>query len=484
MKLSGIYSDDGCTGTDFDRPEFQRMMSDIRKGQVNCVIVKDLSRLGRDYIETGRLIRKTFPSLHVRFIAVTDRFDSETADRYEKDLVLPLKSFINDAYCRDISCKVRSQQKIKREQGRFAGAFPAYGYRRSAEDRYRLCPDPPAAETVKLIFRWKTEGMSALAIAKQLNQSGVLSPLEYKRANGDRFYSGFSAGSTAAWSSAAVKRILTNELYTGVMLQGKTERISYKVKKTVAKPKEEWARVEGTHKPIISRDEFALVQRLLLSDTRADARTGRCSLFAGFLFCGDCGAPMTRRVCRYKTGEAYFCICSGGNKGTGCSSHRIAQKELENIVLAVLQIYTADFRRKDSVKVQPFGNGERKKRFCGKDMDDAEQRLCKLQREYRRFLEGLCEDRKAGIISAEEGREFCRKYRQRYEKRKRFLKTLREEDRLTSPAQEDDAAGREAGEEYRYFTGLERDMLLCFINRIEVYERKKVYIEFRAGRKF
>ena len=185
MELFDIYVDDGYSGANFDRPEFKRMMADIEAGNVNCVIVKDLSRLGRDYIEAGRLIQKTFPAFHVRFIALTDNFDSQTADNSIKSFVLPVKNFINDSYCRDISQKVRSSQKAKRQQGKFIGAFAVYGYRKSREDKNRLCPDAYAADIVRNIFNWKIDGMSGQAIAQRLNDLGVLSPMEYKQSLGE-----------------------------------------------------------------------------------------------------------------------------------------------------------------------------------------------------------------------------------------------------------------------------------------------------------
>ncbi|WP_333813996.1 recombinase family protein, partial [Muricomes intestini] len=315
MELFDIYVDDGYSGANFDRPEFQRMMADIKAGNVNCVIVKDLSRLGRDYIEAGRLIQKTFPAFRVRFIAVTDHFDSQTADYNTKSLVLPVKNFINDSYCRDISQKVKSHQRIKREQGKFIGAFAMYGYRKSDEDRNRLCPDDYAADIVRKIFAWKLEGMSTLAIAQRLNELGILSPMEYKKAQGEKFSTSFQTKPTAKWSAVAVKRILTNEVYTGVMVQGKNEQVNYKVKKMVAKPEKEWIRVEGTHEAIVSHEDFEIVQALMAVDTRAKTGAKCAHLFSGLLFCGDCKEPMIRRVNRYKgTSKVYF-ICPTRNRG-------------------------------------------------------------------------------------------------------------------------------------------------------------------------
>ena len=187
------------------------MMEDMKAGWVNCVIVKDLSRFGRDYIEAGRLIQKIFPSACVRFIAVTDHFDSLTASYGETALMLPVKNFINDSYSRDISVKVRSQQKIKRENGEFIGAFCMYGYKKSERKKNMLVPDEYAAYIVQWIFHWKLEGYSNSAIAERLNRYGVLSPMEYKRLRGERYLTGFATGMWAQWSAVAVKRILANE---------------------------------------------------------------------------------------------------------------------------------------------------------------------------------------------------------------------------------------------------------------------------------
>lgn len=205
------YVDNGYSGVDFDRPQFKQMMEDIQAGYVNCVIVKDLSRLGRDYIEAGRLIQKIFPTFCVRFIAITDNFDSLTASYSELSFVLPVKNFINDSYSRDISIKVRSHQKIKREKGAFIGAFSMYGYKKSEQDKNQLVPDPYAAIIVRWIFQWKIEGYSNSAIAKKLNQYGVLSPMEYKRLRGEQYLTGFANGLWAQWSAVAVKRILVKE---------------------------------------------------------------------------------------------------------------------------------------------------------------------------------------------------------------------------------------------------------------------------------
>lgn len=333
MEVCDTYIDDGWSGTNFERPEFKRMMEDIRAGKIDCVVVKDLSRFGRDYIEAGRLIQKTFPALNVRFIAVTDRYDSLTAGYNETALVLPVKNFVNDAYCKDISDKVKSHQRVRRENGEFIGAFAVYGYQKDPEDRNHLVPDEKAAEVVRQIFRWRSLGVSATAIAEKLNAAKVLSPLEYKRARGERYASGFAADAPARWSAVAVRRILTNEIYTGTLEQGKTEKISFKIDRYRQKPKEEWARVEQAHEAVVSRREFDCVRRLMETDCRAESGGERAHMFSGLLFCGDCGAPMVRRRIRSGGREYSSFICSSSNKGRGCTRHSIPEENLKAAVL-------------------------------------------------------------------------------------------------------------------------------------------------------
>ena len=482
MELFDIYVDDGYSGANFDRPEFKRMMTDIEAGHVNCVIVKDLSRLGRDYIEAGRLIQKTFPAFHVRFIALTDNYDSQTADNNTKSLVLPVKNFINDSYCRDISQKVKSHQRAKREQGKFLGPFAVYGYRKSEEDKNKLCPDAYAAEIVKNIFAWKCEGMSAQAIAQRLNGLGVLSPMEYKKSLGESYTTGFRANITAKWSTVAVTRILTNEVYTGVMVQGKSEKVNYKVKKTVAKPKEEWVRVEGTHEAIISREDFEIVQDLLKVDTRPKAGEKCSHFFSGLLFCGDCGASMYRRVNHYKDVSKVYFICSTRNNGHGCTRHGILEEELKTIVFQILQTHISVFldvcSQLEHIQRMEV-NFEEVARF-----DKEIERLHKEQEKYLELRAGLHEDLKTGLITEADFKNFRAIYEKKYEEAKQALQ--KQEEMLKRLFRNGVASGVKLDrfKEAMKLTELDRDTLLCFIRRIEVFEEKKVYVEFRGQEEF
>lgn len=230
LHLVGEYADDGYTGTNFERPGFTQMMEDIKSGKINCIIVKDLSRLGRNYIEMGKYLEQIFPMMGIRFIAINDNYDNANTESSDSDsIVVPFKNLLNDSYCRDISIKVRSQLDIKRRKGEFIGGYAVYGYSKDEQNKNRLVVDEYAADIVRSIYRRKLEGMSANSIADQLNSEGVLAPSEYKRLCGLNYHSGFKTGTHAKWQAIQVLRILKNEVYTGTMVQGKRQKINYKM---------------------------------------------------------------------------------------------------------------------------------------------------------------------------------------------------------------------------------------------------------------
>ena len=267
----------------------------MRSGAVNCVVVKDLSRLGRNYIETGKVLQE-FADHGVRFIAINDGYDTANAQGQASTILLPIKNLMNDSYSRDISVKIRSHLEVKKRKGQFVGAFAAYGYLKSPDDKNQLVVDDYAAEVVRDIFRWKLEGMSQQGIADRLNADGVLSPSEYKRSLGMKYISGFKSNPQAKWSAVAVGRILKNPLYIGVMVQGKTGRPNYKIKKLMEKPEDEWIRVPGAHEPIISEVDFRTVSGLLRRDTRIAVQKKTVYPFSGLLFCADCKQNMIRKT--------------------------------------------------------------------------------------------------------------------------------------------------------------------------------------------
>lgn len=476
IELFDCYADDNYSGSNFNRPEFKRMMGDIEAGRVNCVIVKDLSRFGRDYIETGRYLDRVFPALGVRFIALTDHYDSFSADAGERNIVLPVKNFINDSYCRDISTKVKSQLAVKRENGEYLAAFAVYGYSKSPDEKNKLLVDEYAAGIVRKIFAWKIEGMAVSAIAEKLNELHVLSPREHKKSLGLNYRSGFSVSGDSKWSTSAVKRILNNEIYLGHLVQGKTERVNYKVKKCVEKPKEEWVRVENTHDAIISSDDFAIVQNLLKADGRISPERKVLSPFMGLLFCGDCKEQMVRRVNRYKGTEKVYYICSTKNRGEGCSRHSIEETVLIELTEIAIRRYANDFLEQERLFTQA--------KECEANLQAVIQynkeitRLKQEQDKYYSLCAGLYEDLRTGVITRE---EFERLHNEFQRKADKLSAAEENQEQLVREMFKSGvlSAGRlEAFKDSLELKEIDRHTLASLVKRIWVYEGKRVEIEF------
>ena len=260
------YVDDGYTGTNFNRPGFRSMLSDLQKGIINCILVKDLSRFGRNYLDAGKYVQQIFPNMGIRFIAVNDNVDTKNEFENGFDLMLPIKNLFNESYSQDISRKVQSSFKAMQRAGLFTGAYCSYGYRKSPGDKHKLVIDPYAASVVRKIFNWYLAGIGQRTIAAKLNEEKILCPAEYKRQNGENYRNHKRLATTTYWTYSTVHHILQNGMYKGCMVQNKSvRRMRGKAK---ARAKEEWIIVEGTHEAIIAPDIFDRVQDLLKQRTR------------------------------------------------------------------------------------------------------------------------------------------------------------------------------------------------------------------------
>lgn len=395
------FVDDGISGLTFNRPDFNRMMAMIDEKIFDTVIVKDLSRFGREYIETGKYIQRLFPEKGVRFISVNDHYDSLTADSNETHLVLPIKSLINDSYCRDISIKVRSTQKAKRQKGEFIGAFAPYGYQKDKNQRNRLVVDEAIRPIIEKIFTLKLEGYSSNSIANRLNQMGVKTPLQHKKASKERLR-GFR-GSANKWSAKLINRILTNRVYTGTLEQGKYTKLNYKSQRSIKVQPKDWVRVEDTHEPIVTNSIFEIANNLLLRDIQ----TGKTkpSLFAGLLFCRDCHSQMVQRKRHYKNTDIIYYICSTHNKGHGCSRHAIYYEDLLEIVSTLINKHL----KWKSHLIAAVPSYLKQEHFLEIDFTP----LVNDHKKYERLLQSLYVDLDDGIINEAECQEFQYHYRQK-----------------------------------------------------------------------
>ncbi len=350
LSLVDTYIDNGHTGTVFDRPEFNRLMTDIKSGRIKCLVVRDLSRFGRDYIETGTYLERIFPQIGLRFIAIKENYDNFDTDGSNESLMIPLQNMINALYSKDISRKVSTALKAQMEQGTFQKRNLPYGYRWN-EEHTNMVIDEETASYVRLIFRRKIEGWSMPMILDELDRLGAPNTELRKRQNGTRTGDGCSC---KGWHKSTVYGILTNPHYVGDTVLGRSMVAIYKgIKSHNVKDKDEWIVFPNTHEAIISREDFQKVQDIMNAASEArqtkmqkseEIRATLINLFDGKIFCADCGKRMyfhRKKVDKRKDGGWYaFYECSTyvGRRYEHCTAHYIRQDRLERDVLAAIQL--------------------------------------------------------------------------------------------------------------------------------------------------
>ena len=472
VTIVDVKTDDGWSGANFQRPSFIEMMEEIQAGNIDCVVVKDLTRFGRNFGESGKYIEHVFPFLGVRFISVNDNIDSLHKKGRSDDIVVPFLNLISDAYCRDISVKIRSQLDTKRKKGDFVGAFAVYGYKRDEQNHNKLVIDNDAADVVKLIYRWKLDGQSAEGISGKLNTLGILSPMAYKKAQGLNFATSFATSSNTKWSAMAVSRILKDETYTGVMIQGKVATPNHKVRKKFLKPTADWARVDGMHEPIISLGDFNLVQRLLERDTRTPTGGEAVYPFSGMARCGLCGENMIRKT-SHSNGKTYiYFVCCRRCKGA-----RIKEETLTECTTVALKSHINNIMNLDRV-LQFIDELPLKQDEVQKLDGQINAKRTDMER-YRMLVYSLYENLENGIINEEA-------YRQMYA----HYTTLRDEaeQAINSLSREIEDIINDGGEkniwierfrEYQDFTTLSRRMVVSLVDVVTVHASNKLDIMFR-----
>jgi DNA invertase Pin-like site-specific DNA recombinase len=476
LELYDIYVDDGFSGKDFERPEFQRMMEDIEAGKVNCVVVKDLSRFSRDSMEATEYQKRIFPRKNIRFIAIGDGFDSLTATSIERNLVLPVKNMVNEDQLVKTSQSIRMSQELKMKSGAFIGSFTAYGYKKSEADNNVLVIDEYSAGIVREIYDSKICGMSMDGIAKMLNARGVLSPMAYKLENGEKFTTGFSVGDNPLWSAQAVRRILMNEVYTGTLVQGKNSTIGFKSSKR--KKNEDgtdfFVRVENTHEAIISKSDFSTVQRLLKFEGRWKDGSD-VSIFNGVLMCGDCGTPMIRRTYKNKDGDKRVYICKTKNVGKGCTRHAIEEEKLCEIVLQALKVYVSG-----CIDYTKLIDKVRQYQLSFDHINDYDANMKSLREEYSQIsadLAGFQSDLAAGIITQEQYEKYTKKYQMKLAD---ITASMEESERIVKSLLTDGVAAGTKLEELKRtmkIQELDRKTLLKFVECIWVFEDSEVRLQ-------
>ena len=422
------YVDDGWSGTNFDRPDFKRMIGDIEAKKVNLVITKDLSRLGRDYITAGQYTEIYFPSKGVRYIAIHDGYDSDSP--YSD--IAPFKNVINEMYARDTSKKIRSAFATKMQDGAYIAAFAPYGYQKDPVDKNHLVVDGQSGQVVKRIFRMAAEGAPPAEIARSLNERGIPPPAVYRCMTHDGLeVSAYSK--RQEWTSATITKMLRNVVYLGHIAQGKTTKISFKSHLTLSNPRDEWIVVENTHEALVDQETFDLVRRRTMART-CEKKGTFYNLFSGIAKCADCGRNMSTTGTRKKGSPAN--LTCGGYKLYGaeeCSNHFIDYNVLYEIVQASLREQLAISREEraavleNAQKKQPASAGRQER---SKEISSIKKRL----RELEGIIAKLYEDNGAGRLSDSRMNKLLSKYAQEAETLEQRLAALQNENAAPEPS--------------------------------------------------
>ena len=464
------YIDDGWSGTSFDRPAFQRMITDIEEKKVNMVITKDLSRLGRDYILTGHYMERYFPEHRVRYISLLDGIDTGV-DSTANDIT-PFRAIMNDMYAKDISKKIKSVKRDKQRKGQFIGGKPVYGYKMHPTEKNKIVIDEEVAPIVRRIFALALSGMSCRNIATLLNQEGIPTPATYANLPVAR-----PGPYTGLWSSERISDMLQNETYIGNMVQGRSVKISYKSKKCLKQDPANWVVVEGTHEPLVDAETFQKVRMLVNSRRHTRSRTYDF-LLKGLIFCHECGYPLAVLNRKNAKGEdvLYF-VCRTYQRFTKagvCTCHSIKEKTVTDAVIAKVREVCQVYLNPDDLlpAAQEAVENARKQSSLETELQALQSKIDSLTAN----LDRMYTDRLSGLLpEADFQRIFSRI---KLEREQLEAKRQELELRQKSPVRSEDRA-RELVQRFIETAGESRELLVSLIERVELTEGKEILIKFR-----
>ena len=407
LKIVDYYIDDGYSGTDFERPDFKRMIRDIKRGKIDTIIVKDLSRFGRNYIEVGRYLEDFLPINNIRFIAINDNVDSYKEPESINNIIVPFKNLMNDEYSRDISNKVKSILNAKKESGEFIGSYAPYGYLRDPKNKHDFIIDEKASKVVKKIFDMILKGKSKKYVVDELNKLGVLPPMAYKIEEFN--YNMKKTSNYDIWNSKKIDDILRNISYTGVLVQSKKKRISHRVHKQVRVAPDDWIMIPNHHKALITEEKFNMVQEILYKRDIKVEKNKEYDLFAGHISCADCGNSLSKR--KGKAKDYYYCTSYLENKV--CSKHTIRKDKLIEIVIEAInnQINLAENIDKIIKKMAEESGINYDYEILNNRLNDIKNNILKYTK-----LKGIVrEDYAMNIIKEDEYKEYIKDYNEKLE---------------------------------------------------------------------
>lgn len=461
------YVDDGISGTTFNRPDFQRMLTDIESKKINLVITKDLSRLGRDYIQTGYYMEVFFPQKNVRYIAVNDGVDTLGCDND----IAPFKNILNEMYAKDISKKVRAAFRTKVEHGEFIGSFAPYGYKKSPVNKNKLIIDEGAAKVVKRIFHMSVEGYGLNKIARVLNDESIPNPTMYARSSGSNYINNMRIEKTYYWTNTTIRKILKNEVYIGNLVQGKQRTKSFKCRQRISLDENDWITVENSHDAIIDFETWNKVQGMLSVRKRV-TQTGETHLFSGLIKCADCGRFMS--LGKHHRGFEYFVCGTYKNYGPDyCTRHGIHYENLYNLVLQDIR-YHAELSEVDEQSIIEMLSSKYHLEKDGvisglkSELAAAEAR----NREIDGIYKQMYEDRIKGILPENRFMEMCRQYNSEQERTSGKVKELKEKLEIAENSVKGINYWAKLLKKYTNISELNKSILNELIDKIIIGDRK------------
>ena len=481
-KIIGEYVDDGISGTtDENRTGFQKLLADIRKGFINCVVVKDLARSFRNYSDQGYYLDEWFPRYNVRFISLYHQALDTYKDAYNvRNIMIPIQGILNENYSAELSVKVRMAKEAQRKRGEYIGNWGVYGYVRNPDNKHQLIVDSESAEVVKAIYGMFLGGMTRSAIVRYLNENHILCPSEYrKKILQLNYHSHFAEQSTMPlWTSTTVTSILKNRTYCGDLVQGKERTQSYKLGKMERVPEDEWVIVPNTHEAIIDRDMYEKTQRLLQDGFRPKPEQKSQPLYTGLLYCGDCGKTMVRAGAGKQPYYYYVCNTYRIQSKELCTSHSIRSDRLDAAVLKAIQQqiylvceYEKMIKELDKIPVQ-----KEKKEYEQKTLEDIEREISQnVSCKRKAYL-----DWKAGKLSRDEYHKLKVDYEETIEKLKAEADDLSGKAMVTEKTTIAESEVIQSYKKYKTITSLTREVLVQLAKKIEVYEENNIKITFLA----
>lgn len=485
MELVDCYCDRGITGTRFDRPEFSRMIMDMKLGKFNCIVVKDFSRLGRNYLEAGDYLEKIFPMYGIRFISVSDGFDSLYSKPMEDGMIVPLKNLINEAYAKDISKRISVSKENQQKRGEYVGSKPPLGYLKDPDDCHHLIPDPDSEQIIRDMFAWRLEGKSVTAIARKLNKMNIPSPEQYRIQKGIEKNHKYK---DVRWDGCSVVCILRNVAYIGDMEQGYQKGALYKGIPDHRQKKEQRIYVKGTHEGIVDKETFYRVQELLDEIEKKQKQVQnkyrhlerKEDIFRGLLYCADCGSRLSfyRRTVKLPSGyhHYYTYLCRNTPYREDCTKKNMKMEKLEEIVKELINLHISLYMEKEDILCDLNSNAQvRNERHR---IEEEERKMLEEMETVEARSKNLYEDLKDEIISEAEYLTLKADYADKIEKLKTMCEEAKKSITMLMPDacvcfEMSDNINRFGG-----FTELTPEIIKAFIKKITFFGDNRIEVEY------